>query len=66
MKSDYLRKEAELYIDYISRGEDVSANQFMSKTLKDVNGGSAYLNTWVYDQTKALLEEEQNGRIAWW
>src|ERR1041385_545592 len=33
MKSDYLRKEAELYIDYISRGEDVSANQFMMKTL---------------------------------
>lgn len=55
MKSDYLRKEAELYIDYISKGEDVSANQFMSKTLKDVNTGSAYLNTWVYDQTRALL-----------
>jgi agmatinase len=55
MKSDYLRKEAELYIDYISKGEDVSANQFMSKTLKDVNGGSIYLNSWVYDQTKALL-----------
>jgi agmatinase len=55
MKSDYLRKEAELYIDYISRGEDVSANQFMSKTLKDVNTGSNYLNSWVYDQTSALL-----------
>jgi agmatinase len=59
MKSDYLRKEAELYIDYISKGEDVSANQFMSKTLKDVNGGSAYLNTWVYEQTKALLEKNK-------
>ncbi|MFI5128719.1 MAG: agmatinase family protein [Chitinophagales bacterium] len=59
MKSDYLRKEAELYIDYISKGEDVSANQFMSKTIKDVNGGSIYLNTWVYDQTKALLEKNK-------
>jgi agmatinase len=59
MKSDYLRKEAELYIDYISKGEDVSANQFMSKTLKDVNGGSAYLNTWVYDQTRALLQKNK-------
>jgi agmatinase len=57
MKSDYLRKEAELYIDYISRGEDVSANQFMSKTLKEVNAGGEYLNTWVYDQTKALLDK---------
>jgi agmatinase len=59
MKSDYLRKEAELYIDYISKGDDVSANQFMSKTLKDVNGGSLYLNTWVYDQTKALLDKNK-------
>ena len=56
MKSDYLRKEAELYIDYISKGDEVSANQFMTKTLKDVNEGSLYLNAWVYDQTKALLD----------
>ena len=55
MKSDYLRKEAELYIDYISKGDDVNDNQFMRKTLKEVNEGGAYLNQWVYDQTKALL-----------
>lgn len=57
MKSDYLRKEAELYIDYISKGEEVQANQFMCKTLKDVNEGSVFLNNWVYEQTKALLEK---------
>jgi agmatinase len=57
MKSDYLRKEAELYIDYISKGEEVSANQFMSKTLVEVNTGGEYLNRWVYDQTKALMEK---------
>lgn len=57
MKSDYLRKEAELYIDYISKGEEPGANQFMSKTLKEVNEGSVYLNSWVYDQTKALLNK---------
>ena len=55
MKSDYLRKEAELYIDYISRGQKVEDNQFMRKTLKDVNDGSAFLNKWVYEQTKNLL-----------
>jgi agmatinase len=55
MKSDYLRKEAELYIDYISKGQKVEDNQFMRKTLKDVNEGSTYLNKWVYDQTKGLL-----------
>lgn len=59
MKSDYLRKEAELYIDYISKGDDVAANQFMSKTLRDVNGGSIYLNTWVYEQTKALMDKNK-------
>ena len=56
MKSDYLRKEAELYIDYISRGEDVGANQFMLKTMKDVNEGGNFLNNWVFDQTKVLME----------
>jgi agmatinase len=55
MKSDYLRKEAELYIAYISRGEDLKKNAFMCKSLKDINEGGAYLNEWVYDQTKSLM-----------
>ncbi|HEY6063783.1 MAG TPA: arginase family protein, partial [Chitinophagaceae bacterium] len=59
LKSDYLRKEAELYIDYISKGEEVNANQFMTKTLKEVNEGSAFLNNWVYEQTKVLLEKNK-------
>jgi agmatinase len=58
-KSDYLRKEAELYIQYISQGEKVEDNKFMSKTLKDVNAGSLFLNNWVYEQTKALLENNK-------
>lgn len=56
MKSDYLRKEAELYIRYISEGEEVEANKFMCKTLKEVNAGSVFLNDWVYQQTKELLD----------
>lgn len=55
MKSDYLRKEAELYIAYISRGEDLKKNAFMSKSLRDINEGGAFLNEWVYEQTKGLL-----------
>jgi agmatinase len=55
-KSDYLRKEAELYINYISFGEEVAANKFMCKTLRDINEGSLFLNDWVYTQTKDLLE----------
>lgn len=55
MKSDYLRKEAELYINYISQGEIVADNKFMCKTLKEINQGSLFLNDWVYEQTRELL-----------
>lgn len=59
LKSDYLRKEAELYIDYISKGDPVENNQFMRKTLKEVNEGSHFLNNWVYQQTKDLLAKNK-------
>jgi agmatinase len=55
LKSDYLRKEAELYIDYISHGELLEKNLFMCKSLREINEGGAYLNKWVYEQTKQLL-----------
>jgi agmatinase len=61
MKSDYLRKEAELYIDYTSKGEVLEKNTFMCKSLKEINEGSANLNKWVYDQTKSLLD---NGKLV--
>lgn len=57
LKSDYLRKEAELYIDYISKGEKVEDNKFMTKSLKDINEGGAYMNDWVYEHSKELLEK---------
>jgi agmatinase len=57
MKSDYLRKEAELYIDYISRGDEVSKNQFMCKSLKDINEGGNFLNKWVYDKSTEILNK---------
>jgi len=55
-KSDYLRKEAELYINYISHAEIVAENKFMCKSLKEINAGSLFLNNWVYDQTKDMME----------
>jgi agmatinase len=55
MKSDYLRKEAELYIDYISRGSSVEENKFMQKSLREINAGSEMMNNWVYEQTKDIL-----------
>jgi len=57
LKSDFLRKEAELYIDFISKGEAVSGNKFMTKSLKEINEGSQLLNNWVYQQTKQLLDQ---------
>lgn len=56
LKSDYLRKEAELYINYISQGEKIDSNKFMCKTLKEVNEGGQYLNQWVYEQSLDLLK----------
>jgi agmatinase len=61
LKNDYLRKEAELYIDYTSKGDAVASNNFMCKTLKDVNEGGYFLNNWVYQQTKAYLD---NGKLV--
>jgi agmatinase len=57
LKSDYLRKESELYIDYISKGDAVEKNKFMCKSMKDINEGSRWMNGWVYEQTKELLEK---------
>ncbi|TKK65697.1 agmatinase family protein [Ilyomonas limi] len=56
LKSDYLRKEAELYIDYMTKGNDVEQNKFISKSLREINEGGEYLNNWVYEQTKELLD----------
>lgn len=55
-KSDYLRKEAELYINYITEGDEEDGNKFMQKVLKEINEGSDFLNEWVYHQTKELLD----------
>ncbi len=59
MKSDYLRKEAELYINYISKGEEIEKNSFMCKSLKEINEGSANLNKWVFEQTSSLLTDNK-------
>jgi len=59
MKSDYLRKEAELYINYISQGEIVADNKFMNKSQKEINEGSLFLNEWVFEQTKELLAQDK-------
>lgn len=57
LKSDYLRKEAELYIKYITEGEEVCDSKFMSKALVEINEGGKFLNSWVFNQAKELLDQ---------
>ena len=59
-KKSYLKviiseKKQNYYIDYISKGELVENNAFMTKSLKEINEGGVYMNKWVYEQTKDLL-----------
>ncbi len=57
LRSDYLRKEAELYIKFLTEGGEINENQFLKKTLVDVNTGTKVMNEWVYNQTLALLNK---------
>lgn len=57
LRSDYLRKEAELYIKFLTEGGEIGENQFLKKTLVDVNTGTKVMNEWVYNQTMTLLNK---------
>lgn len=56
-KSDYLRKETELFVDYICHGDQIEKNTFMCKSFRDINQGGEYLNNWVYEHTINLLNK---------
>lgn len=57
MRSDYLRKEAELYIHFRTEEGRLEENEFMQNGLEEVNKGSQLLNKWVYEETSRLLEQ---------
>lgn len=57
LRSDYLRKEAELYLRFLAEGGDVKENDFLRRSLEDVNKGTQKMNDWVYTQTKELLQK---------
>lgn len=57
MRSDYLRKEAELYIHFQLEKGKLDENEFMQNGLREVNKGGEDLNNWVYQQTMGLLEQ---------
>lgn len=57
LRSDYLRKEAELYLKFLGEGGDVNENDFLRRSLEDVNRGTQKMNEWVYTQTRELLQK---------
>ncbi len=57
LKNDFLRKENELYLNFINSGENIETNKFMKKTLKEVTEGCDELHQWVYEKCKAQLEK---------
>lgn len=59
LRNDYLRKEAELYLRFLAEGGDIAENEFLKKTLVDVNCGTRLMNEWVYQQTLALLHKDK-------
>lgn len=59
LRSDYLHKEAALYINFQVEGGDIEENDFMKNSLHEVNKGCEELNEWVYKETKALLEKQK-------
>ncbi len=59
MRSDYLRKEAALYINFQAEGGILDDNDFMKDSLHEVNKGCEELNSWVYKHTKELLEKQK-------
>lgn len=58
-KNDFLRKEAELYLDFICNGGNIKENKFLSKNLVDINEGSDFMNQWVYEKTSNLLNQNK-------
>lgn len=59
MRSDYLRKEAELYIHFQLEEGNLDENEFMQNGLHEVNKGGEELNHWVYLQTTELLKNNK-------
>lgn len=59
LRSDYLRKEAALYINFQAEGGKLEENDFMKNSLHEVNKGCEELNDWVYNKTKALLDKQK-------
>lgn len=59
MRSDYLRKEASLYISFQQEDGKLEENEFMQNGLHEINKGCEDLNEWVYKHTRSLLTKNK-------
>lgn len=56
-KSNFLRKKAEGFMDFIAEGGQIEDDDYMKQTLDIINDEGARLNEWVYENTKKLLDK---------
>lgn len=59
LRSDYLRKEAELYLNYMTEGGELSENKYLQHNLEEINRGCQELNEYIYTTTKSLMEDDK-------
>ncbi|GAA4307975.1 agmatinase family protein [Compostibacter hankyongensis] len=57
LNSDVMRKQAELYVHCLLEDGNPGENAFLKNNLQKINEGSEKLNQWVYEQTRALLDQ---------
>lgn len=55
--SQKLRVQTESYINFLAEGGEVAEAPEFQKLLKEVNAQSEQLNTWLYQETKELLND---------
>ncbi|HVB03404.1 MAG TPA: agmatinase family protein [Chitinophagaceae bacterium] len=60
LRSDYLRKEAELCINLLHEGGKINDNEYLKKSHREINEGCFKMNEWVYKQSREILG---NGKL---
>lgn len=58
-KSNFLRKEAERYMNYVAEGKDPKEDDYMVQTLEAINEEGGRLNEWVYEKTLRLINKNK-------
>jgi agmatinase len=55
-RSDYYRKQSELYINFLAEGGNVDENPYLKNCVGQINEECKKMNGWVYHHAKDLLD----------